>query len=272
MNKLYSIISKRNILNTARTSKIAFSLLAGLLFSQGGFAQDTDTCTATETFDFSFDDFTAFPQQCWSASHGSPMFSLAGTTDKSVQVYSFMSGASDFYLVTPQVSTIDGEHVLEFNVGTVSAGLKIQIGTLLSPTNYGSFVSAGNLITPEAGTLYTSIAIPAVEDHNYVAFKIIPNGDHKAVTINNAKWKSANLSVGGFEKNLVKVYPNPTTDYVTIQSEKRVAQVNLYNQLGQLVSNQGSDVLDLTKVSTGVYFAEILFENNVSVTKRVIKK
>lgn len=272
MSKLYFFNSKRTILNILRDSKILFFLFIGLLFSESGFAQDTDTCAATETFEFSFDDFTAFPQQCWSASHGSPMVSLTGTTDKSVQVYSFMSGSSDFYVVSPQVSTIDGQHVLDFKIGTTSAGLKIQIGSLLSPTDYGSFAPAGSLITPEAGTTYTSVALPAVEDHNYVAFKIIPGGDHKAVTISNAKWRSGDLSVGDFEKESVKVYPNPTTDYVTVQSKEKVTQVRLYNQLGQLVSTQGLNVIDLTKVSTGVYFAEILFEGNASVTQKVIKK
>jgi|GEM_PF-6943347 len=232
----------------------------------------SDPCVAVATFDYSFEDFTTFPEQCWSASHGSPMIMLTGTADKAVQVYSFMAGTSDFYLVTPQVSTIDGLHVLEFEVSTASTGMNIQIGTLLNPTDYASFVPAGTLITPATGNSYTSVAIPAVANHSYVAIKIIPNGNHRAVSISNVEWKMGNLSVGSFEKNLVKVYPNPTTDYATIQSDEKVKEVRLYNQMGQLIKIQDLNVIDFTNVSSGIYFAEILFEDNTTVKQKIVRK
>lgn len=80
-----------------------------------------------------------------------------------------------------------------------------------------------------------------------------------------------NTISGSFD---VKIYPNPTSDYFTIESDVDVS-VEVYSLLGQkqntipLHSNQ----FDISHLSNGIYLMKILDENsNTITTKKIIKQ
>lgn len=231
-----------------------------------------DACNPVETFLYTFNDFTTFPEQCWDASHSSPMFNLTENQDKTVQFYSFMNGTDDFYMVSPPVSTIDGEHALQFDIITSSENMLIQVGTLDNQTNYNGFISAGSLITPEAGNTYTSVAIPVVTDHKYVALRIIPNGDHKSLTIDNVTWNTtSSLSANEYEEQTFSVYPNPVQNTLHIQSTSPIEYYELFNALGQLQLSGNTNQVNCSDLEHGAYWLRVVLEDGQIVTRKVVK-
>lgn len=70
----------------------------------------------------------------------------------------------------------------------------------------------------------------------------------------------------------ISLFPNPTTNYVSIVSKKPIERLEIYNSLGQLIKiENNSDKIDLTQNTSGVYIVRIYIENLV-LTKKLIKK
>lgn len=68
------------------------------------------------------------------------------------------------------------------------------------------------------------------------------------------------------ELNLAKtkVYPNPATDYINIESDYSIRTFEIYNNLGQKFDSQltNNNSIDVSQLASGVYFISINFENN----------
>ncbi len=231
-------------------------------------------CQAVETFFYTFDDFTAFPEQCWAASHGTPMVSLSGNSNKVVQLYSLMSGTTDFYIVSPPVSTIDGQHILVFDITSASAqGMYLQVGTMPDQTDFTGFVAAEESFVPVTGSHHQSVAIPAHNGHQFVAIKFTPNGNHKSVQLDNIEWKlKTGAGTDDFIQDQVSLYPNPTTGIVTIDSDIAVKEVILYDMTGKKVIQTQKTQLDLSSLSSGIYHAKITLVNHKSGMIKIVKK
>lgn len=80
------------------------------------------------------------------------------------------------------------------------------------------------------------------------------------------------LNVGHFTKNNLKIYPNPTSDILNIQTDLAIESISVYNQLGQLVKNQKQQSIDLTNVPNGLYILQIKLEDGQTATQKIIKK
>jgi len=69
--------------------------------------------------------------------------------------------------------------------------------------------------------------------------------------------------------NYLVVYPNPTSDKININKN---VDINVYNYIGDMIiSKQNINVLDVSKLSSGVYMLQINYKNK-SITKQLIKK
>jgi len=56
-------------------------------------------------------------------------------------------------------------------------------------------------------------------------------------------------------ENTLTIYPNPTKDILNVSFDHgQLFPINVYNQLGQLISTTVSDIIDLTPFNAGVYF------------------
>jgi len=65
------------------------------------------------------------------------------------------------------------------------------------------------------------------------------------------------------------VYPNPTSDKININKN---VDINVYNYIGDIViSKNNINVLDVSKLSSGMYTLQIIYKNK-SITKQLIKK
>lgn len=80
------------------------------------------------------------------------------------------------------------------------------------------------------------------------------------------------LGTENFAKNSLKIYPNPTSGILNIQTDLAIENVSVYNQLGQLIRNQKSSTVELSNATSGIYMVKIKFENGETVTQKIIKK
>ena len=83
-------------------------------------------------------------------------------------------------------------------------------------------------------------------------------------------------SVGVNTKDvLYNVYPNPTSDFVSINSSANIEEISLYNSIGTLVKRYNPNVftytVDLRELPKGVYFAEVKDTYNTHTEKIVLK-
>lgn len=70
----------------------------------------------------------------------------------------------------------------------------------------------------------------------------------------------------------ILVSPNPVHDVLTVHTDKMVNQISVYNVGGQLIQEaSNSNVINLAKLSSGVYFVKTTIDGKVEMTK-VIKK
>ncbi|MDV6170194.1 T9SS type A sorting domain-containing protein [Flavobacterium sp. DG1-102-2] len=174
-------------------------LVASLFVGSIAIAQE---CAAVATLDENFSDFTvaqqnAFPQQCWTANSGSPLMYTAQTADDVYAVYyNGMVPNATGYLVTPELSTIDGNHQLSFDTyriamgGQVPAGdVTIQVGTLAVAGDFTTFVAFGDPIAVTAtSTNHANIVVTADATQKFIAFRISGTGNHNATAIDNVIW------------------------------------------------------------------------------------
>ena len=73
-------------------------------------------------------------------------------------------------------------------------------------------------------------------------------------------------------ENDLKVFPNPTSDMLTIKTSYDIDKVELYDMLGKRVMKKtNSSELNLNSLSDGIYLLEI-YINNVRTVKRIIKQ
>ncbi len=87
---------------------------------------------------------------------------------------------------------------------------------------------------------------------------------------------TTNVGISSYDlESSVSLYPNPTSDRVTISAQGMMESVSMYDVYGKLIStmkvNDTNATADLSSYASGVYFARITTENGV-VTKRIVKK
>ena len=65
------------------------------------------------------------------------------------------------------------------------------------------------------------------------------------------------------------IYPNPTSGKININKN---VDINVFNYIGDMIiSKQNTNVLDVSKISSGMYILQITYNNNM-INKRLIKK
>lgn len=129
---------------------------------------------------------------------------------------------------------------------------------------------------------------PAVGGHGNVLFKIRTDGglnpddfvtkqadiffDYNApIVTNEVSTVFQSLGVPGFGTDPgISVYPNPAKDFVRVQSTSALRALELFDMGGRLLQTRfGSDTIDLSSRSAGVYFLRITSEKGSKVEKIV---
>lgn len=75
-----------------------------------------------------------------------------------------------------------------------------------------------------------------------------------------------------FNPNDFRLYPNPTSGIINIQTNQEIKNISVYNHLGQLIATQKMPQVNLANLSSGIYMIRVDFENGQTANKKVIKK
>ncbi len=88
---------------------------------------------------------------------------------------------------------------------------------------------------------------------------------------------STDVSVADYEASRAKVYPNPTNEWVVVESAQPVGQVMLYDLNGRVVRALNSlaaegNRLNVSDLPSGFYMLKVVFENGQTQTLKIIKQ
>lgn len=69
----------------------------------------------------------------------------------------------------------------------------------------------------------------------------------------------------------IKVYPNPTNNIVTIQSDSEIKDITLLDLTGKTLGKYHTNSVDLSELKVGTYIIRIRNSNDIEVVKQIIK-
>lgn len=123
---------------------------------------------------------------------------------------------------------------------------------------------------------------------NYAVGDIIPNSAsiyfdfNPAIVTNTFTTEFVSvLSTSQFENADFVFYPNPAADFITISTKDlagSITKTTVFDVMGkQIITNipsgdKSTEVLDITSLTTGIYFIEVTTSNNLKVVKKLLVK
>jgi len=78
----------------------------------------------------------------------------------------------------------------------------------------------------------------------------------------------------GIEDNTINsfsIYPNPTKGVLYIESQQQIETVKIYSLQGQLIKESSNSKIDVSQLTTGLYFIQVTIEG-IIITKKFIKE
>ena len=93
------------------------------------------------------------------------------------------------------------------------------------------------------------------------------NNDELVLTVSGET-----LGVDSFDENesLIKLYPNPASDLVSF-SDKTIQKIEVLDLLGKTIKTATSYFISVRELSDGMYLVKGTNQDNISITKRLIK-
>ncbi len=79
------------------------------------------------------------------------------------------------------------------------------------------------------------------------------------------------LGTSSVTKKKFGIYPNPASDFIQIETDEKLKEVNIYSATGQKVKTSQLAKVNIQALQTGVYFVEIK-TNSGSVIYKIVKK
>tara|TARA_R110000787_G_scaffold269018_3_gene375665 strand:+ start:4908 stop:6554 length:1647 start_codon:yes stop_codon:yes gene_type:complete len=82
------------------------------------------------------------------------------------------------------------------------------------------------------------------------------------------------LTVDDFSKSKLTLYPNPISDILTIEVDEKIiiSSITVFNNLGNsIVKTQNTKQINLSNLSSGIYYIRLTNNTGESITKKIIK-
>jgi hypothetical protein len=185
-----------------------------------------------------------------------------------------------------------GEYDAELWMGTEDYGMRAAYGKMYFNTG-GNYIFNSADANVGIGTLNPLAKLQVngdvfIEDENSGLILKSPDGQCWKITVNNSGELTTtsincNLTTGNTsaiqpEKGIIRIYPNPTKDLVTIENNNTVPVFATLRDLnGTLITTQklqpGNNSLSLQDMATGYYIITIMDnQNQVISSEKIMKK
>lgn len=232
-----------------------------------------------------FDSFAittpSFPQNGWTMQVPSnPDYMVTISEDganKYVQGYAFFSANTAFYLISPQIVAPNGTKTLSFDASKVTQSAftgTIEAGLVNSPTDMASFTSLGSAVTLQTTTPLTITYTVPASTKQYIAFKFVGLVNHASTKLDNIAYGTANLSVNDHSKEVNQLKFTADTNELTFIGKSFVKEIQIYSATGRVVNSGKVDnnVVNISELSTGIYFFQTLNNDGSVLKSKFIKK
>lgn len=125
------------------------------------------------------------------------------------------------------------------------------------------YVSRNKFVQQYEGTRY--------QGEHLIGF-IKENGDTEGTILSESEL----LSMNEYERIAhINLFPNPTTNQLTVTSDSRIKEITIYNSLGRIEKSEKISGLNhtfyLDNFSSGIYFIELEFDDGQTAKKRILK-
>ncbi|MCA0133081.1 FG-GAP-like repeat-containing protein [Winogradskyella alexanderae] len=101
-----------------------------------------------------------------------------------------------------------------------------------------------------------------------IIYNVVPNQNLKIV-------EGSSLSLTEFDDDLFKIFPNPVSDYLIINSELLPSEIQIFNPLGEVIlklkPNINHESIDVSELTKGLYILKLVSEDSTQIL-RFIKK
>jgi hypothetical protein len=176
---------------------------------------------------------------------------------------------------------------IDFNNNGIfdDAGESFYIGQLAAANPANANTITSNIVIPSTAVLGNT-KMRIVKNTNIAAYSnpSAPNsisgscatdlraGQVEDYTVNIVAG-SLSTTENNISKDRIRIYPNPTTSVIKIDSNEKIKSFELYNISGQLIKKGGKvEEISLENNPSGVYIIKITLENNEVSVSKVIKK
>ncbi|WP_312090577.1 peptide-N-glycosidase F-related protein [Chryseobacterium sp.] len=178
--------------------------------------------------------------------------------------------------------SLDNAQVLTFTPGGISCEPYRQYNTQGNGI-YGSYPQNTNWWTswnnwcPGNSIPIRSFTATSLAAGNHVLKYEVPsavfyNQDGRIVLSMYMQSNNDLLSVKDLSIVDVAVYPNPTSDFVNIKSDKKVKNIAIYSIEGKKLNEVKDSKIDLTSYIAGTYLLDITLEGGTQFKHKVIRK
>jgi hypothetical protein len=167
----------------------------------------------------------------------------------------------------PPVKHINVLNAVENLSATMNANAVTLTWDALSGADEYIIRRNGEEVATQTETTFTETLAEGIYTYNTVARNGNKYSQPAFVTVVNGL-----VEVVEMETMKVSVYPNPTSGILNVEIGENF-NATIYNYQGQVVmrNNISNGQIDMSKLSSGVYFVEIRTNNNVSVEKVIVK-
>lgn len=208
---------------------------------------------------------------------------------------SSLGNAGDFYL--PEGITVDNSGniyiadtghqaikrmtIMGSDITTIATGFTFPTGVLVDATGKIYVADRGNnnngkiVILSSLGTVISTITTDILMPY---AMTFDVNGDILFTDVGDKTFKKLDtqfLTVTEISiEDELKIFPNPTTDFVEIAYIEKVRDVTLFDESGKQVmtENNPENKIPLAAFPAGIYLMKITFDDGTSGTRKIIKK
>lgn len=119
--------------------------------------------------------------------------------------------------------------------------------------------------------LYDFCGLSNLMSNNYTGSYGVSGNAYNPTQQDIINGNCSTLSVNEFTLETVKLHPNPTTDFINIQSNFDINSVEIYSLHGQKVlAIENKKTIDISSLSKGIYFLKVKTVKG-EITKKVVK-